>query len=439
MERACDDTQDEVRTGRGRVQDATAPGGVARSRAPDVIAEELAAAIAEGRLTLAYQPLIDLRTYRLGSIEALARWHIPSEGWRAPDGWIPIAEERGLIIPFGRWALSAALAQVSALRAAGLERLPVAVNLSPLQLEDATFLEFLEASLIAHDVAPGDLDLELTERHFRMGLERLRPALESLRALGCRIHLDDYGTGDSSLQSLFNLPIDALKIDRTFVAGLPHDPRSAAIVDSTVTMAHRIGLTVIAEGIETIEQVDFLRQIGCNFGQGFVFSQPLSAQTLRRTLGDWDSRASQFVQHSVDSTVAPWRPGNGGDDASLQGQRILVVDDEPMILEITEAVLRRAGAEVVATNSVAGAIAAITAQHPDVVVSDLNMPGLNGWDFVHLVRHEAPDVRIVIVSGYVDHRQQAIHRPDAVVQKPYHAQQLADAVRSVVTRRTTAA
>ena len=395
------------------------------------VAAELAAAITAGSLSLEYQPLVDLRSYRVNGMEALARWWVPAEGWRPPDHWIPVAEERGLIIPFGRWALSTVLQQIAVLRSRGHGRVPVAVNLSPLQLEDLGFVEFLRGELQKYDVSASELDLELTEHHFRMPSDRLRPVLASLRELGCRVHLDDYGTGDSSLQSVFQLPIDAIKIDRSFVRGLPSDTASAAIVDSTVLMAHRMGLRVIAEGVETLEQVDFLRQIGCDLAQGYIFSRPIPQQTLSETLAAWDEYVDQFREESVESSVPAWHAGTA-ERGLLRGMRIVAVDDEPGTLSIAEAVLTAAGATVYATHSVADAIARVAAERPDVVVSDLHMPGLSGWEFIKLLHHDAPGLRVVVVSGYIDERMRAMYRPDGVVSKPYRASTLVDTVRQVV-------
>jgi len=402
------------------------------------VARELAAAISGGGLSLEYQPLVDLRTYRVDGMEALARWWVPSEGWRPPDRWIPVAEERGLIIPFGRWALSTVLQQIAVLRSRGHGRIPVAVNLSPLQLDDLGFVDFLREELQRHGVSAADLDLELTEHHFRMSSERLRPALESLRTLGCRVHLDDYGTGDSSLQSVFQLPIDAIKIDRAFVRGLPTDPASAAIVDSTVMMAHRMGLRVIAEGVETLEQVDYLRQIGCDLAQGFIFSRPIPQQALSDTLAAWDEHVEQFREESVESSVPAWRAGKV-ERGLLRGMRIVAVDDEPGTLSIAEAVLTDAGATVYATHSVADAIARVAIERPDVVISDLQMPGLSGWEFIKLLHHDAPGLAVVVVSGYIDERMRAMHQPDGVVSKPYRASTLVNTVRQVVESRAARA
>ena len=369
----------------------------------------------------------------MAGLEALARWWVQNEGWRAPDGWIRLAEERGLIIPFGRWVLSTALRQIATLHHGGHGRLPVAVNLSPLQLDDPDFAHFLATELLVHGMDASDLDLELTEHHFRLSSDRLRPSIESLRALGCRVHLDDYGTGDSSLQSVFQLPIDAIKIDRSFVRGLPSDPASAAIVDSTVLMAHRMGLRVIAEGVETLEQVDFLRQIGCDLAQGFIFSRPIAAQALADRLSSWDEHMEYFREESVESSVPAWSAGNA-EMGLLHGIRVVAVDDEAATLSIAEAVLTDAGATVYATRSVADAIAHVSAERPDVVVSDLQMPGLTGWEFIKLLRHDVPGLRVVAVSGYVDERMRAIYRPDGVVSKPYRAETLVTTVHQVVRR-----
>ena len=406
------------------------------------LASELASAIEDGDLSLMYQPIVDLRTYRVRALEALARWWIPAEGWRPPDRWIRIAEEHGLIVPFGRWALSSVLEHLATMRHEGRDPLPVAVNLSPLQLDDPDFLSFFATELARQGAVAANLDLELTEHHFRMSSERLREALQALRALGCRVHLDDYGTGDSSLESVFRLPIDAIKIDRAFVRDLPGNRASAAIVDSTVMMAHRMGLEVIAEGVETLEQVDFLRQIGCDLAQGYIFSRPIPQSALSSVLAGWDTQVQHFREESVESSVVSWRAGRGG-RGRLRGVRILAVDDEPAILEITEAVLTEAGATVYATGSVADAIAHVGSDRPDVVVSDLHMPGLSGWDFMKLLRHDVPDLCLVAVSGHIDERMRAIHQPDGVVSKPYRASMLVDtvavAMRSRAARTSAAA
>ncbi len=410
--------------------------------ASDRLTVELAAAIERGELSLQYQPIVDLRSYRVKAVEALARWFVPGEGWRAPDRWIPLAETPALIAPFGRWALGRVLFDAATLGEHGHRDVAVALNVSPLQLDDPEFLSALRDGVARYRLAPGTIEIELIERHLLMRPDRMRDQLATLREAGCSIALDDFGTGDSSLSSLFNLPIDVLKIDRAFVTGLPADTTSAAIVDSTVLMAHRMGLRVIAEGVEDLDQLDFLRQVGCDYAQGYLLSPPLTPEALYTLLDNWDERRAAFNVTDVEtSTVPDAADGAAGTRTSggVAGVTVLIVDDEPNVLAIAEAVLRGAGATVTATSSVAEAVVHVTSHALDVVLFDLNMPGLNGWDFMELVRFQARDVALVAVSGYIDDRDRRAHRPDAVVRKPYAADALVEAVRNALNARAEAA
>jgi CheY-like chemotaxis protein len=184
--------------------------------------------------------------------------------------------------------------------------------------------------------------------------------------------------------------------------------------------------------------VDFLRQIGCDLAQGFLFSRPIPQQALSDTLAAWDEHVEQFREENVESSVPAWRPGNahGG---LLRDMRIVAVDDEPGTLSIAEAVLTDAGATVYATHSVADAIARVASERPDIVVFDLQMPGLSGWEFIKLLHHDAPDLPVVVVSGYIDDRMRAMHQPDGVVSKPYRASTLVNTVRQVVQRHASGA
>jgi EAL domain-containing protein (putative c-di-GMP-specific phosphodiesterase class I) len=398
---------------------------------------DLCAAIASEELSLQFQPIVDMHTFRVHSLEALSRWHIPDVGWYSPSEWIPLAEASGLIVPFGDWMIPHALDMLAALRKRSHTAVRLAINLSPRQIADPAFLESFLGRLQDHSLCAGALEIELTEDHFRIGADQLREPLSLLRGMGCSVALDDFGTGDSSLASLVSLPIDTLKIDRAFVRGLPADRHSAAIVDSTVMMAHRLGLAVVAEGIETIEQFDFLRQVGCDFAQGFLISRPLVPEDVFERLADWDSRVAHLASRSVESSVTPWHTvvEAGG---VLAGLSVLIVDDEADVLAIAEAVLQGAGARVQATTSIAEALGRLNAGPVDVMLFDVHMPGLNGWDFMQLVRHEVPGIPLIAVTGYVDERLRAIHRPAAIVQKPYRAAQLIEVVRSVVRRSVAA-
>jgi len=399
---------------------------------------DIAAAIASSTLDVHYQPIVDLRDYQIVSFEALSRWPLRGRGtWRSPDTWIPAMENSDLRRPFHEWLIGHVLADIVDLRTRISEPLPVAVNLSPTQVADSTFAPALMAALDRHGLSPDSLEFEVTERHFQANQDAVRVYLAELRALGCTIALDDYGTGDSSLQSLVRLPFDRIKIDKAFIQNLPGDPVSAAIVDSTVLMAHRVGLTVVAEGVERFEQMDFLRQVGCDLAQGYLFGAAQPPEKLQHLVQHWPERRDHFSRGRVGCVPhvsSPLVPGH----QALAGLRVLAVDDETMLLEITEEVLSHAGAEVVTTPSVARAISLIQKSPPDVVLSDIHMPGLNGWDFIQLVRHEAPGTIVIAMSGYLDERMRMIRRPDGVLAKPYQPEQLVETVRSAVAARRAA-
>ncbi|HMJ37083.1 MAG TPA: EAL domain-containing protein [Baekduia sp.] len=232
-------------------------------------------------LEVHYQPIVDLADGSIAALEALVRWRHPERGLLAPDAFIPVAEESGLIVGVGRRVLELACAQAAAWAALrpGRPPLPVHVNLSPRQLHDQSLVETVQATLQATGAVPAALALEITESTLiDRGPARLA-LLERLRDLGVELQLDDFGTGWSSLSYLAQLPIGGLKIDRSFVAGL--DTGHAPIVDAIVRLARAFALPVVAEGVETADQLAALRRLGCGLGQGYLFSRPLPAEELR--------------------------------------------------------------------------------------------------------------------------------------------------------------
>lgn len=235
---------------------------------------DLRQALEQNQLLLHYQPKVDLAQNEIVGVEALIRWQHPVRGMVSPVEFIPMAEESGLIVPIGEWVLNKALEQLSLWDKAGLAPLTMAVNLSPRQLHDS-LPAILDAVLARHQLASHRLELELTESLMLQRPERDIRLLESIRQSGIRIALDDFGTGFSSLSSLATLPINCVKMDRAFVNHLPEDNSSVAISRSILTMAHGIGLEVVAEGVEKIEQWDWLVQEGCHQIQGYYFSKPL--------------------------------------------------------------------------------------------------------------------------------------------------------------------
>jgi EAL domain-containing protein (putative c-di-GMP-specific phosphodiesterase class I) len=234
-------------------------------------------------LTCYYQPKINARDGSVHSIEALVRWRHPTRGLLLPDQFLPAAEHAGLMRPVAALVLDMALAQIRSWRDRGIE-LTVAVNLSTTNLLDLGLVGTIARLLSTHDLPPESLILEITESTLTTDSQRARNTVAALRRLGTRLSLDDYGTGWSSLARLQDLSVDELKLDRVFVARLALDPRSIAIVRSTVALAHSLGADLVAEGVEDTVTLRALRQYGCTITQGNVHSPPLSADEFRSWL-----------------------------------------------------------------------------------------------------------------------------------------------------------
>ena len=242
-------------------------------------------AIETGELVLHYQPIIERQTRRVSGVEALVRWQHPLQGLLLPDQFIPLAEETGLIDLLSRWVLEAALQQCCAWRREGLD-LPVSVNLSMRNLQDQRLPESIAPLLTTYGVPPGWLTLEITESAVMADPERALGVLGQLRELGVRVAIDDFGTGYSSLAYLKRLPVDQLKIDRSFTLNVCADRSDLAIVRSVIELGHQLDLQVVAEGVEDEASWQLLLDLGCDEAQGYFFSRPLPAAALVRWLGD---------------------------------------------------------------------------------------------------------------------------------------------------------
>ncbi|MDX3928775.1 MAG: EAL domain-containing protein [Shinella sp.] len=246
--------------------------------------EELREAIARSEFILHYQPQLDLATGRIFAAEALIRWRHPERGTVPPGEFIPLAEETGLISPIGDWTLRAACRQNKAWQDAGLPPLVVSVNVSARQFQEKDWVERVALALAESGLEGRYLELELTESLIMQDVTQAIATMHRLEALGVHLAIDDFGTGYSSLASLKRFPVGRLKIDRSFVQDLPGNPDDAAIASAIISLARTLELKVIAEGVETKEQLEFLRRSGCDEIQGYYLSRPLDAAALEAML-----------------------------------------------------------------------------------------------------------------------------------------------------------
>jgi PAS domain S-box-containing protein/diguanylate cyclase (GGDEF)-like protein len=237
---------------------------------------ELRQALINDELLLYYQPKVSLRSGRIVGAEALLRWRHPVRGLVSPGVFIPVAEETGLILDLGTWVLEQACRQISEWREDNLIMPPVAVNLSARQF-DSQLPQRIAAVLERYGVQPDQINLEITESLLVRGTDNVIAIMNELVAMGMSLALDDFGTGYSSLAYLKKFPISTLKIDRSFVVGLPYEENDCAIARAIVTMAQQLRQEIVAEGVETVEQMSFLRELGCDQLQGYLFSQPVPA------------------------------------------------------------------------------------------------------------------------------------------------------------------
>ncbi len=243
------------------------------------MATHLRQALEQGQFLLYYQPQVDLKTGQINGVEALMRWQSPDLGMVSPAQFIPLAEEIGLIVPMGEWLLQTAFAQNKAWQDAGLPPITMAVNLSARQFQEKGLVEAVEQAIVETGIDPRFVELELTES-IMQNAEKAIVILNKFRTMGVKISIDDFGTGYSSLSYLKRFPINKLKIDQSFVRESSSNPDDAAIVSAIITLAHTLKLEVIAEGVETEAQCEFLRTQHCDEIQGYLFSKPLPADEV---------------------------------------------------------------------------------------------------------------------------------------------------------------
>ncbi len=341
-------------------------------------------AVERQELLLHYQPRVDLRSGQIVAAEALVRWN--RNGKLVPPGeFIPLAEETGLIESIGEWVLAEACRQQRAWLDHGVPIVTVGVNVSQQQLRARSPERGLPALCRRHLAAAGLetrwLELELTESLLMESPEQTIALLRTLHAAGTKLAIDDFGTGYSSLAYLTQLPVDYLKIDRSFVNDICTDPNSAAVARAIIGLAHNLHLTVIAEGAETEPQLSFLRKLGCDEMQGFLFSRPLAADAFAALLTAGRSLA-----------VA----------AEAPSETLLLVDDEPGVLNALKRMLRREGYRILTTTDPNEGLQLLATNEVRVIISDQRMPQMSGTEFLNRVKGLHPDTIRMVLSGYAD-------------------------------------
>lgn len=244
------------------------------------IEEQMHGALERNEFELYYQPQFDVKKQKITGVEALLRWHNSALGNVTPDEFIPIAEHTGLIIPIGRFVIKQALLFLKQWQNSHGKNVTMAVNLSPCQFRDSELVNFIKRSLVETKVSAENLELEITEGVLMSGQSHIHDSLIEISALGIKLSMDDFGTGYSSLSYLRQYAFDVLKIDQSFISGIPLNKADSELVNTIIAMAHSLGLTVVAEGVETKEQLKLLDELDCDLVQGYYFSKPIKARQL---------------------------------------------------------------------------------------------------------------------------------------------------------------
>jgi diguanylate cyclase (GGDEF)-like protein/PAS domain S-box-containing protein len=344
----------------------------------------LRGAARRGELVLRYQPIVSAVKRRVTGMEALIRWQHPELGLLAPDRFIRLAEDFGLIGEIGQWVLNQACQQARRWLEAGVGNFVISVNVSGLQLQGYRLQEDVSRALNAARLPARFLELEITENVVMDNVAHVIALMTELRKIGVSLAIDDFGLGYSSLAHLRRFPISRLKIDRSFVAEVSTDISAARVCRAVISLAHELGHTVIAEGVETSLQLAFLERHGCEFIQGHYFGGPVPADDMLAMLRRPEMR--------VEDSDAP-----RGDVAT-----ILLVDDEQNVLRALARLLRRDGYRILTAGGFQEALDHLGANTVDLILSDQRMPDGKGTEFLGKIKETYPDTIRMILSGYAD-------------------------------------
>ncbi|HZP67796.1 MAG TPA: EAL domain-containing protein [Rudaea sp.] len=342
----------------------------------------LADAIGGNQLAIHYQPQIRAQNSQVLGFEALVRWESPEFGLVLPMRFLGVAENLGLLVDIGSFVLDSACRDARAWLDVGASDFTIAINVSAAELERAEFVASVQAALSRWSVPPSLIELELTEGMMTGDVSRVIRTMSELKELGVKLALDDFGTGYSSLSYLRKFPLDKLKIDRSFVEDISSDPRAAGICRAIITLGHQLGMTVLAEGVESAAQVGYLQRNACDEFQGFYFSPAVRAEEAFATL---------HHRYATEETAS-----RGGTPT------VLLVDDEENILRALTRTLRRDGYRILTASNVADGLDILARNDVQAIISDQRMPGGNGTEFLAKVKDLYPDTIRIILSGYSD-------------------------------------
>ncbi len=348
-----------------------------------IISRQLVDAIDNGELRLRYQPLVSARDGHVVGMEALLRWQSPTLGMLVPERFMRTAERLGIIVQIGAWVLEMTLRQARIWRDQGFEDFNVSVNVSTLQLLRPNFFTEVMAALQSIGVPARMLTLEINESALTNNVNFVHETLANLRNEGISLSLDNFGTGDSSLSALVRYPVDKLKIDRSFIKSAPAANREAAISRAIIAMGHQLGMTVIANGVESQAQLGFLRRNDCDVFQGYLFGEPMSADAAGMTLRRRYLRPEAFAETRPDRTL-------------------LLLDDEENVLRSLVRLFRRDGYRILAAGNVRDAFDLLAINDVQVILSDQRMSDMSGTEFLGRVKMLYPDTIRLVLSGYTD-------------------------------------
>lgn len=341
-------------------------------------------ALENREFALHYQPKVNIADGTIGGFEALLRWTHPTEGPISPAKFVPILESNGLIAAVGEWVLRTVCAQIADWIGARLDPVPIAVNVSTRQLLSAAMSRRVMDIVREYDIPPNLIEIEITETVLMQNDSIAIASLRELQSAGIRISIDDFGTGYSSLAYLRRLPLDTLKVDRSFIKDVTKNPEAALITRAVVSMAHSLNLKVVAEGVETFTQLAFLSSIGCDEIQGYYFSRPEPSETCTRYLSE---------RHRMDVSML-----NRPDGAPT----LLFVDDEQNVRAALTRLLRPDGYRILSAESAERGLELLATNAVDLVIADQRMPGTGGVEFLSRVKDLYPDTVRIVLSGYAD-------------------------------------